>query len=525
MECSLCTTFNFSVVISMPFCPECGKPVAPKAKFCRNCGASQLDDALPDSMVPLAAPIVPLTSVPTPAPVPEIPVHPQEAFIPPPVPVRPVAPLVCSSCGSPLSPSEKFCGICGARAGQVVPPAPSPSTPVYLAPAPIVSATPVSPVMGQPSGVRTCTACGNVIKPGDKYCSKCLVIVRDNPPQAAASAPVAPPVPAAIPVPSPALVMGHPSGVRTCNACGNVIKPGDKYCSKCLAIVQDNAPQVAAPVRTPVQPSPAAAPGSYVCASCGSPVTGTEKFCGICGTPVVGVRVPAAAPPQPVQKTCSACGAPVSDTTKFCGGCGAPVGASFRAAEVTQPVVVPTSPAVPAPGTPGTEEMIGVIGNTRKMKLFGASWDSYNIIVTSRRMILAQMTTAMVNAAITEAQQQAKAEGKGFFAIAKDQMTASFQFSQRYETMPPEQALAETPGNFALENSRITAIHLKLKGGDSEDNSAREFRIIIESMDGKFEYVIAENERFVNILKDAYSDRVHMPFGYFSIGAARIKLF
>ena len=45
MECSLCTTFNHSVVISMPFCPECGKPVAQNAKFCRNCGTSQLDDA------------------------------------------------------------------------------------------------------------------------------------------------------------------------------------------------------------------------------------------------------------------------------------------------------------------------------------------------------------------------------------------------------------------------------------------------------------------------------------------------
>jgi hypothetical protein len=174
---------------------------------------------------------------------------------------------------------------------------------------------------------------------------------------------------------------------------------------------------------------------------------------------------------------------------------------------------------------PGTEEMIGVIGNTRKMKLFGASWDTYNIIVTSRRMILAQMTTAMVNAAIMEAQQQAKAEGKGFFAIAKDQMAASFQFPLRYETMPPEQALAETPGNFALENARITAIHLKLQGGDSDDNSAREFRIIIESMDGKYEYVIAENERYVNILKAAYSDRLHMPFGYYNVGGARIKLF
>jgi hypothetical protein len=123
-----------------------------------------------------------------------------------------------------------------------------------------------------------------------------------------------------------------------------------------------------------------------------------------------------------------------------------------------------------------------------------------------------------------DAQQQAKAEGKGFFGIVKDQLTATYQFAQRYETMPAEQTLAETTGNFAIENARITAIHLKLHG-DSDDGGTREFKMIIESNDGKYEYIIAENERFVNILKTAYSERVHMPFGYINVGIGRIKLF
>jgi len=445
----------------MPFCPECGKSVAPHAKFCRNCGASQLED-VPTIPVPASV----QTAVPSPAPV----VIPPS---PPPVMARPADQLLCSSCGSPLAPSEKFCGICGARAGVSAPatPVPLPVVPAYV-PEPVRAAIPPPP-----------------------------------------------------PVPSPAPVMGQNPGVRTCNSCGNIIRPGDKYCSKCLAIVRDNPPQAAIPVPPPMQPSHAAAPGSYVCASCGSPVIGAEKFCGICGAPVVGACVPAPAQSQPVQKTCSACGAPVSDTTKFCGGCGAPVGASFRPGEVVPPFPVPAASPVPAPGMPVTEEVIGVIANARKMKLFGASWDSYNIIVTRRRMILVQMTAAMLNVAVMEAQQQAKAEGKGFFAIAKDQMAASFQFPLRYETMPPELALSETPGNFALENARISAIHLNLQGGDSDDGSSREFKIYIESLDGKFEYVIAENERFINILKEAYTDRVHMPFGYFNIGGARLKIF
>ncbi len=189
----------------MTFCPECGKPVAPHAKFCRNCGASQLDDA---PTIPVPASVQ--TAIPAPAAAVIPPQPPQAPTSPPPVMAQPAAQLLCSSCGSPLAASEKFCGTCGARAGVSAPatPVPSPVIPVYV-PEPVRAAIPPPP-----------------------------------------------------PVPSPAPVMGQPSGVRTCNSCGNIIRPGDKYCSKCLAIVRDNTPQATIPVPPPMQPSPAAAPGS-----------------------------------------------------------------------------------------------------------------------------------------------------------------------------------------------------------------------------------------------------------------------
>jgi hypothetical protein len=52
-----------------------------------------------------------------------------------------------------------------------------------------------------------------------------------------------------------------------------------------------------------------------------------------------------------------------------------------------------------------------------------------------------------------------------------------------------------------------------------------EFRMAIKSADGKFEYMIAEDDRYVNPLKQVYGDRVHMPFGYLRAGAAPIKFF
>jgi hypothetical protein len=169
--------------------------------------------------------------------------------------------------------------------------------------------------------------------------------------------------------------------------------------------------------------------------------------------------------------------------------------------------------------------VIGVVAYVRKMKMFGASYDTWNLVVTSRRMIMVQMTASMLTAAVAQAQAQAKAEGKGFFGIMKDQLSAQFRYAVRYETMNPDMALAETPGNIAVENARITAIKLKLRDTSSGNMEYTEFKVIIESSDGKFEYMMAEDERFINLLKQVYGDRVHMPFGYVRLGAARIKFF
>ena len=169
--------------------------------------------------------------------------------------------------------------------------------------------------------------------------------------------------------------------------------------------------------------------------------------------------------------------------------------------------------------------VIGVIANARKEKFLGASWDTFTIVITGRRMILARMTQDMLNAAIAEAQAKARAEGKGFFGIMKDQLAAQFRFAVRYETMDPDAALAETPGNLAIENPRITAINLKLRESGSGGMEYSEFRIAIESADGRFEFLIAEDDRYIALLEQVYGGRVHLPFGYVRLGTARIKFF
>jgi hypothetical protein len=37
--------------------------------------------------------------------------------------------------------------------------------------------------------------------------------------------------------------------------------------------------------------------------------------------------------------------------------------------------------------------------------------------------------------------------------------------------------------------------------------------------------MIGEDDRVIHLLRTVYGDRVHMPFGYFKVGGARIKFF
>jgi hypothetical protein len=124
------------------------------------------------------------------------------------------------------------------------------------------------------------------------------------------------------------------------------------------------------------------------------------------------------------------------------------------------------------------------------------------------------MTSEMIKTAAQQSIDQAKAEGKGFFGQWSDQLKATWGYSQRYLSMPPQMILAETPGNFELYNSTISEIKVKLKGND--ERQMRYFEVEFHSTNGKFEFHMDENSDLTGLLKRVYGDRVKMPFGYFS---------
>jgi hypothetical protein len=65
----------------------------------------------------------------------------------------------------------------------------------------------------------------------------------------------------------------------------------------------------------------------------------------------------------------------------------------------------------------------------------------------------------------------------------------------------------------------------ELHDSGSGESEYCEFKMIIDSFEGKYEFMVAEDERFINLLKGVYGDKVLIPFGYPSLGGVQVKFF
>jgi hypothetical protein len=92
--------------------------------------------------------------------------------------------------------------------------------------------------------------------------------------------------------------------------------------------------------------------------------------------------------------------------------------------------------------------------------------------------------------------------------------------------MDPAAILAETPGNWSIDNGAIGEIKLHIHNLNRGNHAhAHEFIVEIQSMQGKYQFNMEEHNEFPELLKRVYGERVKMPFGYYSGHGVRVKLF
>ncbi len=180
-------------------CKSCGTEVKDGVKFCPSCGG-KIELPSPESQQP---------------------------------PKNDAGGNVCASCGASLKPGAKFCPSCGGKVGEAAEKAPAASVPETK---PEVKAAPVPDKKEDaPAAEAVTCSCGNVLKPGAKFCPKCGNKVGEK-----------------------AETDKKPDEAKpTVCSCGNVLKPGAKFCPKCGNKVGE-APS-AAPSAIPT-PAPSAIP-------------------------------------------------------------------------------------------------------------------------------------------------------------------------------------------------------------------------------------------------------------------------
>ncbi len=231
------------------------------------------------------------------------------------------------------------------------------------------------------------------------------------------------------------------------------------------------------------------------CGSCGAPMDAGARFCGRCGAAQQNYQPPVYVQPQPQPQPQTYYAPPPPPPPP----------------PVMQPPMPQAQPQMqPAPQM-GGEATVGVL-LLRRMKSMGR-WDTFAGVVTTQRLIVAQLTKEMLNAASQQALDQAKAEGKGFWGQWGDQLRSTFGYTKRYLSMPPQAILAETPGNFAIPNNSISQIDVRVWRVQGRD--AHELIVHFHSSYGTYEYHIDENSDFTDLLKRVYGERVKMPFGHY----------
>jgi len=160
--------------------------------------------------------------------------------------------------------------------------------------------------------------------------------------------------------------------------------------------------------------------------------------------------------------------------------------------EAPMPAARPPARSVPPPPTPSVppaasryapasaEPVLGIVpGVDYRKGLFSSK--SYNLILTSQRIVFARLTSDMLKCASRRAKEQAKAQGKGFFGQWGASMGAHKALAERYHQMTVEEILREHGDNFFVLNQHVRKVNVKRRS--SVDDEAMHDEMTIHAAD------------------------------------------
>lgn len=138
------------------------------------------------------------------------------------------------------------------------------------------------------------------------------------------------------------------------------------------------------------------------------------------------------------------------------------------------------------------ETVVGVIPKARlKTGLFSSV--TYALVVTDRRLLLAEQTNDVTKRRAAEAKEAAKGAGKGFVGQWAAQVGSGLDDGRHYLEMDPAAILAESPRNFALGPADVREVKVDRKMTSDGDGAIEtSLRIKIRTAHDESTYTTAE---------------------------------
>jgi len=141
----------------------------------------------------------------------------------------------------------------------------------------------------------------------------------------------------------------------------------------------------------------------------------------------------------------------------------------------------------------------------RKVKLLGMP-ESFAFVVTDQRTILIPLTKEMLKQAVTDARDQAGAEGKGMVGKWAAQMKATLGYTSRYLDMDPEEILRQNPRHQVMANDQLAKVRIRMRQDVNRNMTL--WYLTLQSPAGKTKYELqGRTKDLVNALKQAYGSK------------------
>ncbi len=140
--------------------------------------------------------------------------------------------------------------------------------------------------------------------------------------------------------------------------------------------------------------------------------------------------------------------------------------------------------------------MLGVIPlATLRRGMLGLGSLSCTLVITSERVLVAELTSAMRKEAARQAAEQVRAQGKGWMAGASAVWQSHTGYAQRYLQQPSAQILQESTRNFAIPRAVIRSLRLKnaslLRSTDDFRATNTQCRMIVRTSEDQYTFEFA----------------------------------